>query len=69
MSEMQVGVNAAPMHPWCRSSSIPVFDGVTPDVKSVGRPYDSFEEWKQANADKKIEAVAEEAAQPWVRIV
>ncbi|MEA5084364.1 MAG: minor capsid protein [Lachnospiraceae bacterium] len=41
MSEYQVGVNAPPLHPWCRSTTVPYFnDEFTADEKRAARGED-----------------------------
>lgn len=63
------GVNAPPMHPNCRSTTLPVFDNERIEIATVGREYDSFADWKRDNEKSMIDSVAKEAVEPIVQII
>lgn len=62
MSEYQIGVNAPPLHPWCRSTTVPYFnDEFTAMEQRAARGEDgktyyvpgdmTYEEWKESFVD------------------
>jgi SPP1 gp7 family putative phage head morphogenesis protein len=68
LSAQMVGVNAPPMHPNCRSTTLPLFDGVRTEAADAKPEYSSYAAWKADN-EKNIDRVAKEAAEPWAKVV